>query len=169
MNNSFKEKRNALINEFAGNNLGFQSGRKIVNFLMMAIIILRIIHASFVIIHSGINNNYLGPFGIFIQIISILISILFALMISNAGVKGLVYLALIGGIYSLFSALQNNAFYGFGKDDALFNISTIFFIILVLFQIVGMLILLLNTKCKVFFVVMSNVGREFQKSFKTGL
>ena len=114
-----KKKRISLIKEYAANNPDFQSGRKIVYNLLIILVTLRIIDFILVIIHSIINGNYLRPFDIFIKIIQVLVSFYFAIMIYSAGIKLFVYLALIGGIYSLFMAFQNKVIYEFGNDDIL--------------------------------------------------
>ena len=167
--NLIKEQRNALIKEYAENNPDFQSGRKIVYNLLTILIMSRILHFILVITHIIINGNYLGTFGVFLQIFQVLIACCFAIIIYSIGVKGLVYLALIGGIYSLYSAFQKNAFYGFGNDDILFNINVVIFIISMTMQIFSMTFFIFNNKCKVFFNVMPSIVKEWQKIVKAEL
>ena len=166
MGNLIKEKRNAIINEYAGNNPDFKSGRKIVWYLMIMFVSFRAIAAILVITHSMINGNYLKTFDIFAQIFQVLVAYFFATMIYLFGIKGFVYLALIGGIYSLFMAYKKNAFYGFGNDDILFNINTVIFIISIIIQISSMTLFIFNSKCKVFFNLMPAIVKEWQKMVK---
>jgi len=169
MSNLFKEKRNSLMKEFSENKPEFLIGKKIVCYLMFLLVTSRIIHAILVIIHSMINGNYLNPTSIISQLFQVLVLFIFSMLIYASGIKGVSYLLLLGGIISIAFAFMNNAFFGFGSEDILFNIIVIIFTLSIAIQICSVVFIIFNKKCKVYFVVMKDLMIELKKMTKAGI
>jgi len=166
MSNLMKEKRKEMINEFARDNSDFYSGKKIVYYLMMGIVLSRIIYSVFEISYNVINNSFLGPFSFFIIFFQVLIVFFFMFMIYYSGIRNFSYILLLGGIISLFKTYKDGKFYYFNNGDIFYDIYFVFFIIMLLLQMGGMIFLIFNKKSNVYFSIMKDVLKEMQKMYK---
>jgi len=163
--NLLKEKKSALIIE-AKENPDFLAGKKRILYVMLVILGFRVFHVILQFVYMSVNNI---PFGnhIVTFIIMILSLLFFIFMIHGNGIKGATYLALLGGFYSIFLANRDQVWLVFNTFDPFFNFVNVIFHIAIFIQIAGMIHLIFDKLCNVYFKAMTKIQNELNALAKS--
>ena len=156
--NLLKEKKSALVTE-AKENPDFHAGKKRVLYVMLVILGFRFFHIILQLVYMSANRIPLDSH-IVTFIIMILSLLFFIFMIYGHGIKGATYLAILGGVYSIFLALRDQVWLVFDTFDPFFNFINLIFHITIFIQIVGMIFLIFDKLSNVYFKAMAHVQNE---------
>ena len=163
----YKEKQHILTKELEERDPDFLSGKKFVFYSLAIVILLMLIN---LIIGISFHVKYDIPFTLnefFVLAWPPLLSLIFARLIYSLGSKPFIYLLLLGGIAGLFLAYMNDVFLFLNTENILLNVIGIFTIIGSLIQIISMLFLLINIKCKTYFRLKLDLNKKLSDELKT--
>ena len=92
----------------------------------------------------------------------VLVALLFAFIIYQGGQKFAAYLALAGGFFSLFRAFADGVFFMIGTVDAILSSIMLIFVATIIIQIVTMLFISVDSKCRLYMQMRAEVSKEMQ-------
>lgn len=168
MMKNIKEKRQMLLNELQETNADFATGKRMIFSLFAVLIASRIIYIILDLVSYLANNVELNGSELSKMAAMLLSVLLFAFLIYSSGIKGFAYLALGGGLLSLFQAYQANVFFyfvngtGMGTDPLLLTMA-IFYMLSIFIQIAAMATISFHPKCDVYFKELTNVRNVVKK------
>ena len=140
-------------------NPDFEAGKKIILYVLCVVIGFRVFSLVLQLIYLLIGNA-LWNMATLVSMIGVPIgTLLFAAMIYT-GSKGFVYIALFGGIFSIFQTMQGQVLFNFTTFDTFFNVSNIVFHLAIFVHIIAMIYLMIDKKCDVYFQEMKNIQTD---------
>ena len=152
-----KEKRGALDKKHEEENPYFNSGKKLVLYIVLFLIGFRAFHIVLQLIYLLINNI---PLGYDINTIIISAASLWLLAMITMGAKEFSYIALLGGFWSIHQANRVQMLLNFNTHDSFFNFINIILHLAILFQIVGMLFIIFDKRTSAYFKSMKEITAE---------
>jgi len=163
----YKEKRQVLLKEVEENNPDFIPGRKFVFYSLATVVILMLINLVLGISFHIKYDFPLTPNGLVVLVWPPLLSLIFARLIYSLGSKLFIYFLLLGGITGLYIAYINDVFLFLNTENILLNVISIFTILAGLIQIVSMVFILLNIKCKTYFRLKLDLNKKISDELKS--
>ncbi len=161
MQSANMEKHRALIAQYEDVYPGYQDRKPLIRRLLFTLVALRALYALLVIGVAIAHGIPLRPTLYAVQIVSVMVAWFFADAISRSGAKPLIYVMLLGGVYSLYQAYRDGIFFALGSDSWLFRLSNYVFIASILVQIGVPIFLLIDKKCRLFSTGMQAVQQAF--------
>jgi hypothetical protein len=161
-----KEKRLALIKEHEEKTPYFAPRRRLIFCLLLVMVLSRAVHAVLQTAYLMMRGVQLQAYDYCMMILMIIVAYVFASLIYAFGIKPAVYLALFGGVFSLFNAWRNQVFLYLNTPDVFYNIVSILLVVVMLFQIGVMLFLCVDKKCQMYLGSMSKIQKEISELMK---
>jgi len=163
----YKEKRYFLMKELEESDPDFIPGKKLVFYSLTTIIALMLINLVLGISFHVKYNIAFTSKELFILVWPLFLSFVFARLIYSFGSKIFIFLLLLGGIAGLCMAYINNVFTFLNTESLLLNMISTFTIITALIQIISMLFILMNKKCKTYFRLRLEYNKKLSEELKT--
>jgi len=167
MPNDMKLVEKALIKERQEREPDAFERKNLIFWLLAAMVGTRALHsilnASYCLIH-GLDiptSEYVMMF------VMVLVALVFASIIYSAGALPAVYLALFGGVYSLFTAYNDGIFLMLSSQDTLISAMTVLFIGTIAIQILTMAFIGTDKKCRLYMRTMAEVRKELMIQVKS--
>ena len=164
MGKELKEKRLALIIEHEEKTPYFAARRKLIFRLLSVMVLSRAVHAVLQTVYLLAHGIQLQTYDCLMMFLMVVVGFVFARLIYASGIKPAVYLALFGGVYSLFMAWRDKVFLYLNTPDVFLNIVGIMLVAVILFQIGIMLFFCVDKKCGMYFKSMSAIRKEVTES-----
>jgi hypothetical protein len=164
----YKERQQSLLKEFDESNSGFISGKKLVFRSLRIVIILMLINMILGIMFHFNYNISIKPNNIFLLFFPVLLITIFARMIYTYGLKIFIYLIFLGGLASIYLSFIGGVFSNMNTEYLLLNTISIFSVFASITQIILMLFIAINKKCKTFlnlvFSINKGLGEELRNN-----
>ena len=155
-----REKRHALIKEHEEKIPYFAAKRKLIFRLLTIMVLSRAVHAVLQTAYLLTHGVRPQAYDYLMMISMIVVAYVFAGLIYAFGIKPAVYLALFGGVFSLFNAWRNEVFLYLNTPDVFYNIVSILLVAVMLFQIGVMLFICVDKKCGMYLGSMSAIRKD---------
>ena len=162
MRNDLKEKRNSLIKEQKEKNPDNFARRKLVFWLLAIMVVTRAIYSALNIAYSLIYEVPVTTFDYFALFFIVVVALGFSYLIYSAGIKLAAYIAILGGVMSLFNAYNDSILFMLNTDDTFFNAVNIMFVAALSIQIFVMLFIGFDKKCRLYLNVMAEIQKELR-------
>ena len=162
MKSETKQKQTALIKEHENKNPENFERKKLIFRLLSAMVISRVLYAVMTLVYSAVNGFLFGATEVSAIFLTAFMGLVFSFLIYRAGMKGAAYLALGGGIYSLYVAYNDRVFLFLNTPDVFFNIMNITFVVSILIQTIVMLFISIDNKCNLYLGEVSAIQRELK-------
>ena len=161
----YKEARQNLIKDTEENNVDFLSGKKYIFVSLLAIIINMFFNMVIGFVFFVYYDIPIEANNIFMFVMPLLLSFIFARFIYFYGTKLFVFLFIVGGAASLLFSFINDSFLYLNTESILLNITNIYAIIGSVIQITLGVFLLLNKKCRTYISLISDIDKKVKTEY----
>ena len=162
MRNDLKEKRNTLVKEQEEKNSDNFVRRKLIFWLLAGMVVTRLIYVVLNTAYCLIYEISIPSFDFFISFFMVVAAFGFSFLIYSAGIRPVAYIALLGGLVSLFSAYNSGILSMLNTEDIFFNAVNIMFVVTLSIQIFVMLFIGFDKKCRLYLNVMAEIQKELR-------
>ena len=167
VHSEMKELKKSLIAEHRERNPGVFVRRELIFWLLAAMVGTRLLYALLSTALFLMHGLDVPAFEYFQMFFMVLVALGFSHIIYSAGVIGAAYLALAGGIFSLFRAFTDGVFFIMtGAGDAILSAIMLIFVATIIIQIVTMAFISVDSKCKLYVQMRAEVSKEMQEWVK---
>lgn len=165
MENEMKRRRTALMKEKRESNPDNFARKKLIFYLLSGMVILRFIYAAMYLTYCSIRGISLSTFEIIMVLFMVVVGLVVFWLIYRAGLKWAAYLALFGGVYSLYNAYNVHMFSYLNISDAFWDMTNIVLLIAIFIQLSVALFIIFDKKCKLYLRTMSEIQNKLTNEF----